>query len=580
MTVVNTPPPDFVRYQKRVASVAFVVMSILFLGLVFRLAYINTAMASQLRSIASRQHESVSIIPARRGSILDARGRVLVGSHLCSSVFADPGLIEHPDEVALQLAPILDMEAGVIENEIRSSNAPRFCWLARRLDDTQAEAISALKIHGIGLRGEFKRRWAMNDIAAHILGFTGSDGRGLEGLERVYNSHLAGTDGKRSMLRDARRRVLGQGDSALVDPKDGGHLVLTIDSVIQKIVQNRLRSQVEAFDAESGIAIVMSPKSGDVLAMACEPTFDPNHYFDFDKQYLRNRVITDPVEPGSTFKPFIVAGAIQRRYVSTTEKIDCHNGLHYFGRRRMHDTKPHGLMDVRDIVVYSSNIGMGIIGTRMGNEVLYQVITGLGYGETTQIGLPGESSGIVFPVSRWTEYSTTSVPMGQELAVTPIQLATAFSALVNRGYLLRPRVVKKVLASDYSEIQSFDEPEIIRQVIAEDVAGYMTEKVLPGVVERGGKELRVGDYSMCGKTGTAQVPYPPEDERKGYEPDAYLSSFIGAAPVTNPEIVVLVMIRKPDKHRGHYGRVVAGPAVRDIVRSTLQYLQVPSDTGS
>ncbi len=580
MTAVSTPPPDFVRYQKRVASVTFVVLSILFLGLVFRLAYINTAMASQLRGIASRQHESVSIIPARRGSILDARGRVLVGSHLRSSVFADPGLIEHPDEVALQLAPILEMEPGVIENEIRSSSAPRFCWLARRLDDTQAGAISALKIPGIGLHGEFQRRWAMNDIAAHILGFTGSDGRGLEGLERVYNSHLAGTDGKRSTLRDARRRALGQGNSSLVNPKDGGHLVLTIDSVIQGIVQNRLRSQIEAFGAESGIAIVMSPKNGDVLAMACEPTFDPNHYRDVDKQYLRNRAITDPVEPGSTFKPFIVAGAIQNRYVSTTEKIDCHNGLHYFGRRRMHDTKPHGLMDVRDIVVYSSNIGMGIIGTRMGNDVLHKVITGLGYGETTQIGLPGESSGIVFPVSRWTEYSTTSVPMGQELAVTPIQLATAFCALVNRGYLLRPRVVKKVLDSDYSEIQSFDEPEIIRQVIAEDVASYMTEKVMPGVVERGGKELRVGDYTMCGKTGTAQVPYPPEDKRKGYEPDAYLSSFVGAAPVADPEVVVLVMIRKPDKHRGHYGRVVAGPAVRDIVRSTLQYLQVPSDTGS
>lgn len=563
--------------QRLVARVILTGMAVLFAGLCLRLIHINTFMAPRLAQIAMAQQESLGEIPARRGSILDARGRVLAGSRIRHSVFADPVMIEHPDEVATALAPILDMDAGEIENEIRSTDTPRFCWLKRKIDDAEADAIRKLRLTGIGLEREFERYWPMGETAAHVLGIVGSDGRGLEGIELQYDAHLRGTPGRRSVLRDARRRPIGRGSTEPVEPRDGGHVVLTIDAVIQEYVQERLAEQVAAFRAESGLAIVLSPRNGDVLAMACHPVFDPNHYLEYDPSVRRNRCITDPSEPGSTFKPFIVVGALEGGWVNKTEKIDCHDGLYFFGSRRMHDTKPHGLMDVRDIVVYSSNIGMGIIGTRMGNDALHEIITRLGFGSLTQIDLRGESEGIVLPVRQWTSYSTTSVTMGQELAVTPIQLANALSALVNNGYLLRPRCVRSVLSGDYAMKESHEDPEVIRRVLPESIARYMREQVLTGVVERGEKELDASPYSMCGKTGTAQIPYK---HRRGYEPDAYLSSFIGAAPVCDPEVVVLVMIRKPDRSLGHYGRYVAGPAVRDIVRHTLTYLQVPPDEPS
>jgi cell division protein FtsI/penicillin-binding protein 2 len=575
MATENRTMSAFPLSPGRAAAVIFALMTAAFCGLVVRLHHINTSMAPRLLAIANAQQEMESVIPARRGSIRDARGRVLAGSKLRYSVFADPAQIEQPDELAAQLAPILDMDAGEIENEIRSSDAPRFCWLKRCVDDTQADAIRMLGSPGIGLRGEFQRHWPTTAAASQVLGFVSVDGDGLEGLELIHDDHLRGKPGRRSSLCDARRRPIGQGRDPLVEPQDGGHLVLTIDSVIQAMVEQRLRRQIDEYGAESGVAIVVRPSTGDILAMANEPTFDPARYNDFSLEMRRNRAITDPVEPGSTFKPFILTGALEGGFVNTRELIDCHNGLHHFGGRRMRDTKPHGLMTIRDIVIYSSNIGMGIIGTRMGNDALHDIITRFGFGSPTGIGLPGESTGIVLPVSQWNTYSTTSVTMGQELAITPLQLAMAFSAIVNDGRLVRPRIVRAKLAADYSVLETFEGPSVVRQSMAESTAKYLAEDVLAGVVARGGKELDVGMYTMCGKTGTAQVPYI--GERRGYRPGVYLSSFIGAAPVSDPQIVVLVMIQKPDASRGHYGRVVAGPAVRDIMRSTLRYLGVPEE---
>jgi cell division protein FtsI/penicillin-binding protein 2 len=571
----------------RRAALLFAFITLALCGLIGRLVYINTSMSPRLIAIANAQQEMESVIPARRGSIRDSRGRVLAGSRLRYSVFADPACIERPDEVAAQLAPVLEMSAGEIENEIRTSSTPRFCWLKRCLDDTQTEAIESLKLPGIGLRGEFERHWPVSrvvsdaghsgtvTVAAQVLGFVGVDGQGLEGLELVHDDHLRGVPGKRSSLCDARRHPIGQGRSPLVEPQDGGHLVLTIDSVIQTIVEKRLRQQINEFGAESGIAIVVDPRTGDILAMANEPSLNLADYNSYVKDRRRNRAITDPVEPGSTFKPFIIAGALEGGFVNTHELIDCHNGLHFFGGRRLRDTKPHGLMSVRDVVIYSSNIGMGVIGTRMGNGPLHTVITGFGFGSPTGIGLPGESAGIVLPLAQWNSYSTTSVTMGQELAITPLQLAMAFSAIMNDGQLVRPRIVRAKLAADYSVLESYEGPIVVRQSLADSTAKYLAEDVLVGVVSRGGKELDLDAFTMCGKTGTAQVPYI--GTRRGYQPGVYLSSFIGAAPVSDPRIVTLVMIRKPDASRGYFGRVVAGPAVRDIIRSTLRYMGVPEE---
>jgi cell division protein FtsI (penicillin-binding protein 3) len=563
---------DIARWQRRTAAVVLGALALLFAGLVGRLIYIDTVMAPRLRGVAIEQQEGSTAIPARRGTIFDARGRVMAVSEVRNSVFVDPALIEHPDETARTLAPLLHMDAGEIENEIRTSRSPRFCWLKRLIDNAEARELQALKLPGVGLREEFERRWPMNELAAHVVGFTGADGVGLEGLEASFNSHLQGVDGSMVTVYDARRRPMRSDRDDWRPPVDGGHVVLTIDSVIQSIVEQQLREQVEQFKAECGVAVVLSVKTGEVLAMACCPTYDPNNYQAYPMDARRNRVVTDPVEAGSTFKPFVMSGALAGKYVRPTDAIDCHNGLHFFGKRMIHDTKQHGVLSPKDIIVYSSNIGMGVIGTRMGNPALYDIITRFGYGSPSQVGLSGESEGIVLPLKQWTSYSTTSVPMGQELAVTPMQLVTAFGAIVNKGVLLRPRILKARLAADGSVIESFDQPEVIRRVIPEDVARYMTDEVLPAVVKAGGKDLELSEYTMCGKTGTAQVPYKG---RRSYEPNAYLSCFVGAAPVEDPQIAVLVMIRKPNPSIGYYGRVVSGPAVRDVVRATLEYLGVP-----
>ncbi len=564
--------PNIQRWQLTSAKSIFIVALVLFVGLAIRLVYINTVMSERLLDIAESQQRSRMTIDARRGTILDIRGRLLAGSRPRYSVYADPAIIEQPAEVARKLAMVLEVDAGVIENEIRSSSSPRFCWLSRLIDDAQADAIRSMRIYGIGLKSEFERYWPMDETAAHVLGFTGSDGHGLGGMELRHDAHLSGKPGYRTTLRDARRRAIGGEASRIVAPQDGGHLVLTIDSVIQHIVEKRLAEQVEHFDAESGISIVMDPKSGEILAMACVPTFNPNRYKDFSVDVRRNRSVTDPTEPGSVFKPFIAAVALEEGYVGPREMIDCRNGLHSFDGRLMHDTSPHGEMTITEIIAYSSNIGMGFIGTRMGDDALYDAVRRFGFGTKTQVGLAGESSGIIYKTNRWSSYSKTSVPIGQEIAVTPIQLVTAFSSFFNGGILLRPRLVRSLLRADFTTEQAFTDSEVICRVMPEDIADYMATQALPAVVARHRPELDVTEYPTAGKTGTAQVPDPV---RGGYEEGTYLSSFIAGAPYNDPEIVVLVMIRKPSEAIAHYGYEVAGPAVRDITRSTLQYLQLP-----
>jgi cell division protein FtsI (penicillin-binding protein 3) len=557
--------------QVRWARIALGTLAVALFGLALRLVYINLAMGPDLRARAAAQQESRRDLPARRGAILDTRGRVLAVSRARHGIFADPALIARPDETARRLADVLDMPAGQIENEIRISESPRFCWLKRRVDDTTADMVRALGLSGIGTHPEFERHWPMHETAAQLLGFVGADGIGLEGLEATHDVHLRGTPGRRSVRRDARRNLLGTGDHRIRAPRDGGHLLLTIDSVIQAGVEERLAEQIDAFEAESGVAVVMSPKTGAILALANVPTFDVNRFGAIEGARRRNRAVTDPVEPGSIFKPFVMAGALAGGFARPGELIDCHDGMHRFGGRLLHDTHPQGLLDVRGIIVHSSNIGMATIGLRMGNAELRNLLTGLGFGAATQIGLRGESKGIVPPLRAWNTYSTTSVPMGHEIAVTPVQLATAFSALANGGILLRPRIVRARLAADYRPVARFEEPEIIRRVVSTELANYMVRDVLAAVVEKGGAELDAAPYQMAGKTGTAQVPYA---DQPGYEPDAYLASFIAAAPVHDPQIVVLAMIRKPNRAIGYYGRVVAGPVVRDVVRATLGYLEV------
>jgi len=554
--------------RPRAATVILVLIAIAYVGLIGRLVQINTTLAPKLRGIAERQQQASMRIPARRGNIYDRRGRLLATSLMRPSVFADPAMIDQPAETARKLAAILEIDPGRIEERIRNSGAPRFCWIERQVTAEQADAVRRSGLSGVSLQQEFVRSYPLNQVAAQVLGFVSRDGRGLGGVELAADELLSGQDGRRVTVCDARRSGLQPEFIPSRAPVDGGHVVLTIDSVIQSIAESQLREQVAAFEAESGMAVVMSPRTGDVLAMACEPSFDPNEPTRYPASRRRNRCITDPVEPGSIFKPFIVAGALEGGYCNTTERIDCHNGLYRFGTRLMHDTSPKGELTVSEILIYSSNIGMGILGTRMGNEALHEVVTRLGFGERTGIELPGESAGPLAPLRGWTDYSTTSVTMGQEIAVTPLQLARAFCALVNGGRLPACQVIAARLASD-GQVTGLDTPARPLPVVIEpEIADFIAFDALRKVVTRGGHPVNASPYQMCGKSGTAEVAY---EDRRGYEPDVYLSSYMGAAPLDDPAVVVLVMLKRPNADIHHYGRIVAGPAVRDIVRGVLDY---------
>lgn len=567
------------RYRHGIARVVAVGAGLLLAALAGRLLYIKTTLSPTLIAMMDSQQQSRSVLTARRGTIFDARGRVLAGSRQVPSAFADPSGIEQVDQTAAAAAAILQMDAGQVEEHIRHSSSPRFCWVKHRVSAAEAQAVRRANIAGIGLIHEPVRHYPEGTSMGQVLGFVGKDGQGLEGIELARDAHLRGTDGQVWTVRDVRRRSIRVSDDRGrpgTDPIDGGHVVLTLDSVIQGFLEEQLADRVEQFEAHSGVGVVMDPGTGDVLAMACYPPFAPAEYQRYAPLLRRNRVVTDMVEPGSTFKPFVASGALVEGVVSREETIFCHNGLHVIGRRRLHDASPHGHMTFAEIVARSSNIGMAIIGERMGNAAIHRIVRRFGFGQRADIDFPGESPGSVLPLSKWTSYSTSSVPMGQEIAVTPLQLITAFCAILNDGVSLRPRVLRALLSPEGTVVEEFVGPQPVRRVLPIETARYLSQEVLVAVVNGGsGRRAALPNYQVLGKTGTAQVPY---EDRRGYEPEAYLASFVGAAPAEDPRLAVLVMINRPNPRLGYYGSVVSAPAVREILAETLAYLQVPPQT--
>ncbi len=564
------------RWQRRSGAVLLTGVAILLLLLTGRLVYINTVLGPRLIALAVQQRAGSSIIPAQRGAIFDARGRVLATSRQQPDVFVDPLHVEDVDSLARELSVRLGRPVQEMTDKIRDRAHRRFVEIARGVDEATAEAVKALHSPGVGLTDRLVRTYPEAGSLAQLLGFVGRDGHGLEGIELAYDDHLSGEDGRRSTIRDARRRALWRSEAGGASPVDGGHVVLTIDAEIQRIAHHALVDAVAKFEAQSGVAVVMSPTDGRILAMVNVPTFDPGHVGATTGDVRRNRALTDPVEPGSTFKPFIACGALQGGFVSSEELIDCGMGSHRFGRRLVTDVSPHGMMNLMGIVAKSSNVGMGMIAERMGNEALHDIIRRFGFGRRALVDFPGESAGIVYALRHWTSYSTTSVSFGYEVGVTPLQLATAFSAIVNDGVLLRPRIVARLLGPDGRVTRSFDSPEVVRRVVSTDVARYMARVVLRSVVEHGsGTRANLRHYRVLGKTGTAKLPYA---DRSGYEPGAYVGTFIGAAPMDEPRVVALVMVCRPNATLGYYGGTVAAPAVGDILEATLPYLDVPQDT--
>lgn len=564
--------------QQRRGMVALLLVLLALGALGGRLIHINACLGPELVVRARKQQAGRSVIPARRGMIFDARGRVVAASRQRPDVFVDPGRVEDVDELAERLAAVLNLSAPEVAEKMRRRPDSRYVVIARCVEAVDAEAVRMLKHPAVGLSEHAVRTYPLGTSLAHVLGFVGRDGHGLEGIELSLDEHLAGRDGARATIRDARRRPLWRAEHGIAAPEDGGHVVLTLDAEIQRLAEEGLAGTLEKFEAQSGVALVMAPRTGEVLALAGLPAYDPNDPNASPPEHWRNRALTDPTEAGSTFKSFVISGALGGGFVDPGDRFDCKMGTYHKGRRVIRDEHPYGMMDVKGIITKSSNIGMTLVVERMTEQALHDIIRAFGFGEKSGIELPGEAEGLVYPVSRWTSYSSTSLAMGYEVGVTPIQLITAYCALANDGVLVRPRVVKQLLGPDGTVVKSFDQPELVRRVIPSELAHYVTRELLLSVVENGsGRRAKIEGYQVLGKTGTAKLPY---ENQRGYEPGAYLSSFVAAAPAQDPAVVVLVMVRRPQAQTGYFGSIVAAPAAGQILRGVLAYLEIPPDTAT
>ncbi len=539
-------------------------------------AFQQTHHDAMVRRAAIQQRMTVKI-PARRGNIYGRsyrRYELLAASHQSPGCFADPMIIGAEDfrEVSDALAAALGLEADTIHQRLVTRRSRRFVWVKRDLTDAEVQRIRDLDLTGVGIQRQWRRRYPNGSLAAHVVGFAGVDGAGLEGVEKAAEQYLAGVDGANEMLTDAARRPIWNKPEAYTAPVDGDHLYLTIDVVIQRRLEEALAEAVTKFAAESALGVVVDPSSGEILAMANVPTYDLNAFGRSESDHRRNRAVADMYEPGSIFKPFIASVALADGVVNWGEEIFCYNGAYRCRRgRTLHDAHPYGKLSIEAVVYKSSNIGMARIGERLGNRRLYEAVKAFGFGRRTGIELTGEVTGQINPLRTWRRDSTWSVPMGQEVAVTGLQVTMAFAALANEGLLLQPKLIRKIVSPDGSVVLDNDEPTVVGRVLGPELCRRFITDVLGRVPTdgTGRNHARLDGWSSFGKTGTAQIA--------PYSAGQFTASYIAGAPLAKPRLVCLVSVRKPDRSIGHYGGTVAGPVVKDVLEQALAYLNVPKD---
>lgn len=516
----------------------------------------------ELRRMAVRQHQRVEKLIPRRGSILDANGTVLAESVPVDSVYAHPRLVPDPAAAASVLSKILGMKERRLLEKLASNG--KFTWIKRAVEPEQARAIRRNHIPGVVVVGEYARYYPQGQLAANLLGFVGSDGVGLEGLERKYDDILAGSERRFVVQRDAMGKPLYPSPEALPEPKGGDRLVLTLDARIQAIVEEALDEAVTGSEAESGMAAVMETDTGNILAMAVRPTFNPNRFRDYSQESIRNRFVTDIFEPGSTFKVFTLAAFLDSGEGDIYDELYCEDGMFELDGHIINDTHPHGWFTVEEIVVHSSNIGAAKLGLGIGRDQLSRYVRSFGFGSSTGLGLPGESKGLLRPFDELSRVGLANVSFGQGIGVTGAQLLTAINAIASGGMLIKPHIVKKVENAEGNVVRK-TEPEVIRRVLGDGAVRDITH-VMVNVVHGGGTGARAAPdgYTVAGKTGTAQKV---NFETGGYYGDKYIASFMGWGPAEDPDISLLVVVDNPKGKP--WGGSVAAPAFREIVERTL-----------
>jgi len=535
-------------------------------GICAKLFTIQIQHGRRLTEQAARQYKRLLPLVSRRGTIFDRAGRELAVSLRVSSVFAQPTAIANPRETARALAPILGQPAR--ELQARLSTDKPFVWLQRQLEPRQAEAISDLGLKGIGLVPESRRYYPRQDLASHVLGAVGLDDRGLEGVEHLYDDLLGGKPQFVTAQQDALGRlVFRQEEPAPKTPIFD--VYLTIDEVLQYITERELARAVERSGAKAGTALILDPTSGEILALANQPTFDPNHYKTSSSAAKRNRAAADYLEPGSIFKVILAAGAMEEGVVSPTDLLYGENGSIEVSGITIRDHEKYGWLTVRQVLAQSSNVGAIKLGQKLGKSLYYHYMSAFGFGSLTGVDLPGETPGLIRRPKGWSALSLPVLSLGQEVSVTAIQFATAFAAIANGGSLLRPHVVRSLRTQDEAVARTV-EPAVVRRVISEPTARTLLE-MLTSVVEEGtGKQAAVPGYTVSGKTGTAQKVEPATGR---YSHRKVVASFVGAIPAEAPRLVILVMIDEPETLR--WGGSIAAPTFREIARDAVKYLKLP-----
>jgi len=527
--------------------------------------YLQVFRCSWLSQKAADQYEVSFKSSGKRGTIFDRNLREMAVSIDVMSIAAHPTQIENSKSAAKLLSKALNIDRKILVKKLKSKK--KFVWIKRKVTPKEAEAVKKLNMDGLDFIPEHKRFYPNKTLAAQLIGFTDIDDHGLEGIEFNYNDDLSGEAFQYKVLRDAHGRGF-EAENMNGVSSSGKNLVLTVDSTIQYIAEKVLAETVEEFSAESGMAVVMVPETGAILALAHVPLFNPNALERFHRKIWRNRVITDPFEPGSTMKIFSAAAAIESGSSSPNSIFFCENGAYKMGRHIIHDTHEHGWLSLQQIIKYSSNIGAIKFSAITGPEYLSNTLQNFGFGSKTGIDCPGETAGSLPPFRRWTKVDTGTISFGQGVSVSALQLIAATSAIANKGILMRPYVVQAITDHNGRLIKSFG-PRRIRKVISEKTAGALS-RIMQSVITEGGTGVNAAldGYSVCGKTGTAQKI----DENGRYSYEKYVASFVGFAPVENPKIAVLVVVDEPKKQ--HYGSIVAAPAFKAIAQKTLDYMHI------
>lgn len=554
------------KEKKERITFLFILFIIFYFLLIYRLYNIQVIQSNKFEEIAQQEHLTSLSIEGERGNIYDRNLKKLVVNVNIQSLFAIPPKIENPREAALKISLILNLETKEVLDKLNQKRP--FVWIKRKLNETEVEEIKKLNLEGLDFLKESKRFYPKKYLASNLMGFVGIDNQGLEGLELFFDQELKGLPGLVVLERDALGGKIPLSIKELNTHRDGNSIVLTIDEFIQYITEEALDKAFQKYKAKAGVAIVVEPKTGEVLAMAVRPSYDPNYFNKYTLDLWRNLAITNTYEPGSTFKIVTIATALEEGVVKLDDQFYCKGWTNYNGHI-FHDIHQHGSQNLTDIVKNSCNVGIIQAGTRLEQKVFEKSIRNFGFGMLTEINLPGEANGLIRSSKDWSKMSLASISIGQEISVTPIQLIMAISAIANRGTLMKPLIVKEILDSNQNSVKVF-KPKPVRQVVSAETALTMTKILEQVVIDGTGMEAKLDEYQVAGKTGTGQI----FDFATGkYSNSAYTSLFVGYVPAENPKISILILLDQPKG--SYYGGTVAAPVFKEIASKVLPYLSIP-----